>query len=169
MGREMTRPVEQLHHRLGRAPDQGQLGLPDEVHVRARVDLAQHPVDVERVGAEVEVEALGQHHLEDVAGQDVLLGHLDRPAVVARRAVGERDLGQLVVDRRRLDQRLVERAGPVDGQLVEPGHGLVVERVEVGGGRRRPARSRRWRSSVTRWRKWSKAASSPMTDSTASG
>ena len=49
-----------------------------EVHVRRRVDLAQHPVHVERVGIEVEVVALGQHHLEDVAGDDVLLGHLDR-------------------------------------------------------------------------------------------
>ena len=70
--------VEQLHHRLGRRADEGHLGRAHEVHVRARVDLAQHPVDVERVGVEVEVEALGQHDLEDVAGEDVLPGHLDR-------------------------------------------------------------------------------------------
>ena len=79
--------VEQLHHRLGRRADERDLGVAQEVHVRARVDLAQHPVDVERVGVELEVEALGEHDLEDVAGEDVLLGHLDRLLV---HAVGHR-------------------------------------------------------------------------------
>ena len=60
------------------SPTRVTLGVAHEVHVRARVHLAQHPVDVERVGVEVEVEALRQHDLEDVAGEDVLLGHLDR-------------------------------------------------------------------------------------------
>ena len=43
--------VEQLHHRLGRRADQRRLGVAHEVHVRRRVDLAQHPVHVERVGS----------------------------------------------------------------------------------------------------------------------
>jgi hypothetical protein len=71
-------PSSSCTMRLGRTAHQGQLGLAHEVHVRARVDLAQHPVDVERIGVELEVEALGQHHLEDVAGEDVLLGRVDR-------------------------------------------------------------------------------------------
>ena len=73
--------VEQLHHRLGRRADDGQLVAAHEVHVRARVDLAQHSVDVERIGVELELEALREHDLEDVAGEDVLLRDLDGAAV----------------------------------------------------------------------------------------
>ena len=80
-GREMTRPSSSCTIGSGDDPTSVTLGLAHEVHVRAGVDLAQHPVEVERLGVEVEVEALGQHHLEDVAGEDVLLGDLDRPAV----------------------------------------------------------------------------------------
>ena len=70
--------VEQLHHRLGRRADDRHLGVAHEVHVRARVHLPQHAVHVEGLGLEVEVEALREHDLEDVAGEDVLLGDLDR-------------------------------------------------------------------------------------------
>ena len=76
--------IEQLHHRFGRRADDRQLGMLDEVHVRRRVDLAQHAVHVERVGAEFEVVALGEHDLEDVAGDDVLLRHLDGTLVRRR-------------------------------------------------------------------------------------
>ena len=85
IGREITLPAEQLHHRLGRRADDRELRVAHEVHVRARVHLAQHAVHVERVGVELEVVALGEHHLEDVAGDDVLLGDLDGPLVHARR------------------------------------------------------------------------------------
>ena len=43
-------------------------------------------------------------------------------------------VGQRVVGRGRLDQRLVDRAGAGLGQLVEPGDRPVVERVELGVG-----------------------------------
>ena len=79
-------PAQQLHHRLGRGPDDGDLRMAEEVHVRAGVDLPQHPVHVVRVGVELQVVALGQHHLEDVAGPDVLLRHLAPPAGTGRRA-----------------------------------------------------------------------------------
>ena len=49
------------------------------------IHLAEHPVDVERVASEVEVESLGEHDLEGVTGADVLLGDLDRLAVALRR------------------------------------------------------------------------------------
>ena len=80
------RAVDELDHRLGRRPDDGDLRAAHEVHVRARVDLAQDAVDVERVGVEIEVEALGEHDLEDVAGDDVLLGGHRPPAGSRRRA-----------------------------------------------------------------------------------
>ena len=67
--------VAQPHHGLGRRSHHRALVAAQEVEVRARVDQAQDPVEVEGVGVEVEIETLGQHHLEDVAGGDVLLGH----------------------------------------------------------------------------------------------
>ena len=76
-------------------------------------------VHVERIGVELEVEALGQHDLEDVAGEDVLLGHLDGAAV----AVGAIDDGPGRAARRvgRLDQRCGRAARrAVGGHLVEP-------------------------------------------------
>ena len=76
--------VEELHHRLGRRADQRRLGMPHEVHVRRRVHLAQHAVDVERVDGADEVEALREHHLEDVAREDVLARGFDRVGVVRR-------------------------------------------------------------------------------------
>ena len=82
----------------GDEPTTVQLALAQEVHVRARVDLAQHPVDVERIGAEVEVEALGQHHLEDVAGGDVVLGHRHGALYMAGASVAA-DVGQRLASR----------------------------------------------------------------------
>ena len=144
--------ADQLHHRLRGRADHAQLRVAQEVHVRARVDLAQRPVQVERVGAQVQLEALGEHDLEDVAGQDVLLGHLDGLGVqLLGRAPAH--LGQLVVPLRRDDQRLVERTGPFRGQGVEPAHGGVVEVVAGRRHRRRPPGGMGTESiRVTRWR-----------------
>ena len=50
--------------------------MPDEIHVRRRVDVAQRAVDRERIRGDVGLEALRQHRLVDVARGDVLL---DRP------------------------------------------------------------------------------------------
>ena len=130
--------VEQLHHRLGRRADDRELGVAQEVHVRARVDLAQHPVDVERIGVELEVVALGEHDLEDVAGEDVLLGHLDRLLV---QAVGHRALD--------VGQRLPGSGGSTGDVRQRPG-----EVVDGPPDRRRRRRRRRRRSP---------AASSPST------
>ena len=96
MGREMTWPSSSCTIGSGDGADQRHLGVAHEVHVRAGVDLAQHPVDVERVGVEVEVEALGQHDLEDVAGEDVLLGRLDGRLVERRRPWCEVTSGSVV-------------------------------------------------------------------------
>ena len=121
------RPVAQPDHGLGRGPDHGHLGEAEEVEVRARVDQAQHPVDVEGVGAEVaEVEALGQHDLEDVAGDDVLLGRPHRVLVAARRTwCGATSPGGRVPRRQRPGR--LGRAGRKQSaaSCVEPGLGLA--------------------------------------------
>ena len=94
-------------------------GVADHVHVRARVHLAEHPVEVERLGPEIEVEPLGQHDLEDVAGEDVLPGHLDRRLVATARH-RRTHVGQRLVGVGRVEERLVDRSGPVGRQLLEP-------------------------------------------------
>ena len=123
--------VQQLHHRLGRRPHEGHLAMAEQVHVRARVDLAEHPVDVEGVGVELEVETLRQDHLEDVAGEDVLLGRLHGSLIGAPAQVGGH-LGEHGLRIGRGHERLVERAGPVGRQLLEPLDGFVVAPVQAG-------------------------------------
>ena len=125
--------VDQLHQRLGRRADDRDLGVAQEVHVRAGVHLAQHAVHVERVGVEVEVEALRQHDLEDVAGQDVLLGHLDRRLVLAGGHAGAH-LGQRLAGVGRLDGDVRQRLAELHGHGLDPAGGLVVGDVEVGAG-----------------------------------
>ncbi len=68
--------------------------------------------------------------LEDVAGQDVLLGHLDRTAV-ALRAEGGSHVGQRLVRHGRIDQRLVDGPRTVGRQLVDARDGLVVPGVQL--------------------------------------
>ena len=74
MGRDTTTPSRRRTSGSGVAPTTVQCSAAQEVEVRARVHEPQHPVQVEGIGAEIEVEALRQHHLEDVPGPDELLG-----------------------------------------------------------------------------------------------
>ncbi len=122
--------AEHLHHRLGRRADERGLLVAQEVHVRRRVHLAQHAVHVERLVVTFEIEALREHHLEDVAGEDVLARHLDGP-LVARGSERGRErwqLGELVVRRRRRHVR--QRSGELVHQVVEPPHRSGVRRVD---------------------------------------
>jgi hypothetical protein len=50
--------VEDLDHRLRGRADDRHLRVADEVHVGAGVHLSQATVEIERIGAEVEVEPL---------------------------------------------------------------------------------------------------------------
>src|SRR5215472_1387668 len=102
--------------------------MPEEVHVRTRVDLPQRAVEVERISTEVQLEPLSQDYLEDVAVEDVLPRHLDRLGVELRRGAPAK-LGQLVVALGWGQQGLVERPGPIGGQLVESSDRRVIEGV----------------------------------------
>ena len=122
-------PTEQLHHRLGGGADDRDTSLPEEEHVRAGVDLPQHPIDVERVAAELEVEALRQHHLERVAGTDVLLGDLDGLAIASGgRASPDRTLREPRAERRRWNELVVARPLEVAPKRLQAFGG-----AEVGG------------------------------------
>ncbi len=107
--------------------------MAQEVHVGAGVHLAQDPVDVEGLGVELEVEPLREHHLEDVALQDVLLGHLHRLAE-GTGAHGRAHHRKGLVGVRGVDHQLGGRAGAVGRQGVDPGGGGIVGGVEVGVG-----------------------------------
>ena len=80
--------VAKLHQWFGRTSGDGQRRVPHEVHIWARVHLPQDAVEIERVGVEREIESLRQHHLKDVAGDDVLFRDPHRlliPAIGHRR------------------------------------------------------------------------------------
>ena len=152
------RPVD-LHERLGRGAGDLEVLEVEEVHVRARVDRAQAAVDRERLDRAVGAPALARHHLVDVARADVLLGALHRGARSRRRP-------RFDSNSRRLARRRRARAARA--------------RPAARARRRSPprlARSARSRSSpantlastVTSWRRWSKASSTSETISARSG
>ena len=79
-------PVFHAHEHLGRRADDGELADAREVHVGRRVDVAQRPVDRERIGLQVHFEPLREHDLVDVALRDVLLRPADFALEVLARA-----------------------------------------------------------------------------------
>ena len=113
IGREITRPSSSWTIGSGDGADDRHASLAEEEHVRARVHLAEHAVHVERVAAEVEIEALRQHDLEGVARADVLLGDFDGLAVLLRGgATANHALGQRRVERRRRRRAAPGRCAP---------------------------------------------------------
>ena len=109
------------------------VGQRHEIHVRARVQRAQHTVHVERVSRRIDVEALGDDHLEHVAVDDVLLGAFDGLLVVALLgAKAQLGLGDRFVQD--VDAGLVRsRGGGIALHLVESSDGLVVGGVGASG------------------------------------
>ncbi len=106
-----------------------------EEHIRAWIDGAQGAIDLEAVGLRINVEALRDDGLKDVARPDVLLGALDGGQEVlfsGAMAHLQRAFGFV---RCQPGQRL----GEALFQPVEPGDGLVVcvgglAARHVGGG-----------------------------------
>ncbi len=131
--------VAQPHHRLGRRSDDGARIASHEVQVRARVHLTQHPVDVERVRVEVHVETLRKDHLEDVPGDDVLLGD-EHSLLVGFRGHRAPDLRPGLAAGRHRQGRLGERLEQVCRELVEPDTGTVVCGIQLGSARSRAER-----------------------------
>ena len=137
--------------------------MPQEVHVRARVDLTQDPVEIEGLRIEIEIEALREDNLEDVAREDVLTGRLDGSAVLGlshRRG----DLGDRVGGVRERHQWFVDGSGTVIGELMDLGDRRVVGGLQIGvvvdddvGEQGDPLSP------------WSYTASSPIIEITASG
>jgi hypothetical protein len=75
-GTHVDLPPVESHEDLRRCADQHRSFAAHEEQVRARIDDAQVAVDRKGVHLERDPELLGEHHLEDVAGLDVLLGAL---------------------------------------------------------------------------------------------
>ncbi len=118
---------------LGRRADDRQFADAREVHVRRRVHVAQRAIDGERVGLEVDLEALRQHHLVDVAPGDVLLRHADVAFEVL--AARERADGRRLGAGRAAGNRLCVRLFELPLQEVEPRIGELVQRRQVVGRR----------------------------------
>jgi len=131
-------PVLDLDEGLGARADDGEVRAAlvaqlEVVQVRAGVDRAQHAVHVERVCGALEVEALREHHLEDLAVADRVLADSNQLGVlVLRDARGVRGLLELEVEHRGargdgLREGGLHRVEPRDGGRV----GLVDARVRA--------------------------------------
>ncbi len=93
-GADRHDPLLDPHEDLRRAADQGEIAERQVEQERAGIDDAQHPVDVERVGAGLDLEPLAGHDLEDVARLDVFLAVADDLLVPLAGEVGpERQRG----------------------------------------------------------------------------
>ena len=113
---------------LRRRADQHRPLAAQEEEIGAGIDQPQVPVDRERVDLERDAELLREHHLEDVARLDVLLGALHH--LVERLARG----AATHVHRRA--QRLAggllrQRLAQAPGDRIERGDGLAVARAEI--------------------------------------
>ena len=122
---------------LGRAGDEDRPAALQVDHVGARVHHPQGPVDLERVRVGPPLEALREHELEDVPGQNVLLGLGDGaeelgPRHVARGVRPGRPPRRLHRDPRRREARASSAAsgGEPRRQRVEPGSGVGVRALE---------------------------------------
>ena len=148
IGRLITLPFTQLHHRFGRGADDRRFGMTQEVHVRRRVHEPQHPVHGERIHGFDQIEPLREHHLEDVAVEDVLLRGVDRlrPSVGGEIPAQLGELDELVRGRERGHVR--QRAADLGLGLVEAGRGCLVQLRELGRVPR-PAAGTRSRSGST--------------------
>ena len=111
-------PALDPHQHLGGRADDAARPAAHEEHVRRRVDVAEGAIDGERVGANLGLESLRQHHLVDVAGGDVRLGGADRRLVLF--------LGLV----RRQDQRTVLAPGRHRQRPLE----LLLDKRDLGAG-----------------------------------
>ena len=128
--REGVEPtVLQLGERLGARGGHLHVVRGDEGHVGRGVRAAKHPVGVEEAARGRRADGVGQHHLEDVALVDVLLGaaHHGLVALLAE--------GRLQVALQVQRGEVVAHVARQDGlHLVELGEGPVVGGREVGRG-----------------------------------
>ncbi len=123
----------QAHQDLRRgAHDLGAADV-EEVHVRRRIERAQRAVHVHRARTERHAHALAEHHLERIAGADVVLHLLDRgDEALAGEAADEVGF----VQRRRLQCLRIRRAAVAQamGERIQPAVGARpgLRRTRVG-------------------------------------
>ena len=136
IGREMTLSPSSLHHRLRRrAHDQGQLGQAHEVHVRARVHLAQHAVVVERDRRRDRSRTAGPARPGRRRRRGCAPWPPRRPARYAPAPIDERTSGSSSSTAGGSTSGSCSGCEPSSGELLEPAHRLVVDPIQlvVGG------------------------------------
>ena len=119
---------------LRRAADQAKIVEGQVEQERAGIEHPEHPVDVERPGAGLELEPLTGHDLEDVAGLDVFLAVPDDllvsiPGEIGGRRGTARSLGIQVAER-----QLGSGGGESPDEIVDPGTGRGVSLAGVDAG-----------------------------------
>ena len=81
-GTHLQAAVFHAHEHFRRRADHRGVAQRQEIHVGRRVDEPQDPVQVKGIGLHAHGKALRQHHLENVAGLNVLAAALDRRLVL---------------------------------------------------------------------------------------
>ena len=78
------RAVAQPYQHLGTRSSDRIAAEVEKIQKRRRIDAAERAVEREWRQRERRFETLRQHHLENIAGQDVVLGRLDHGAELSR-------------------------------------------------------------------------------------
>ena len=105
----------------------------EDVHVRARVGVAQHPVDVQRRRPALHLEAAGDDHLEDFAVHDRLLAAVEGGEVLGL-VPALLDAGGKIEGRRlQHGHRLEHRGADACQQFLHPGDGVMPGLVHALG------------------------------------
>jgi hypothetical protein len=120
-----ARPLDANQH-LRRRTENRPLPHPHEEHVGGRVDVAERPVDRERLSLDLGIKPLGEHDLVNVAGGDLLLRRPNRRfELIARHVRAHRE------PRARLLRRLRQARLEFPLQEADLGARELVERFEV--------------------------------------
>ena len=118
--------VAQPHQDFRARSHNGKTGKGEVVQERRRVQPAQRAIEGERRQGEGTAEALARHHLEHVAGADVLLGALDDGEILVMRRVGfdGAEGGKIFRHRRRSRGRALQ----IVDRIVQPLGGAGIRR-----------------------------------------
>ena len=123
-GLEIGDPLFEADHDLRRGADEMEVIKAEEEHVGRGVDVAERPVEINRVRRGFPMEPLGEDDLDDIARGDVLLGLADHGAVGLRFHVGPEGGSRLplaggLLRRQRGHEKVRHLFDPADGPVVE--------------------------------------------------
>ena len=119
--------VAQLHHRLGRRANDRHVIVFHVIHVRTRVNLSQHAVNIERVSIKLHIKSLRQYNLKNVSCTNVIFCNCDSALIHAVRH--RRFNAQRVVTQRRLNWGVRNRSRQIFDTFIYADNRRVIRRI----------------------------------------